>query len=150
MSSSSYSNINSSSSGNNTPDSVHNLKESHARQMMRQVELLSLKKNSTNEEKKEILWDLFMSFTKKKIDESSSSGKASYTKGEKILSNHPVLQKLTTVRSEKINKRRASEFEVTAASPPARSNNASSSPTTQKIKRNALIVELTKRQEKIL
>ena len=148
MSSSSYSNINSSSSGNNTPDSV--LKESHARQMMRQVELLSLKKNSTNEEKKEILWDLFMSFTKKKIDESSSSGKASYTKGEKILSNHPVLQKLTTVRSEKINKRRASEFEVTAASPPARSNNASSSPTTQKKKRNAHTVELTKRKENIL
>jgi hypothetical protein len=142
MSSSSYSNINSSSSGNNTPDSVHNLKEARARHMMRQVELLSVKKNSTNEEKKEKLWDLFMSFTKKKNDESSSSGKASYTTGEIILSNHPVLQK--------INKRRASEFEVTAASPPTRSNNASSSPTTQKIKRNALIVELTKRQEKIL
>ena len=76
-----------------------------------------------------------MSFTKKKIDESSSSGKASYTKGEKILSNHPVLQKLTTVRSEKINKRRASEFEVTAASSPDKTNNASSSPRTQKKKR---------------
>lgn len=135
MSSSSYSNINSSSSGNNTPDSAHNLMEARARHMMRQVEILSLKEDATDEEKIEKLINLCKSFTKENIDESSLSGKASYTPREKILSNHPLTHKLTTIRSEKINKRRASEFEVTAASSPARSNNASSSPRTQKKKR---------------
>jgi hypothetical protein len=74
-SSSSYSNINSSSSGNNTPDSAHNLMEARARHMMRQVEILSLKKDATDEEKIEKLLNLCKSFTKENIDESSLSGR---------------------------------------------------------------------------